>query len=180
VHQILKTAVVAVVGAKKSGKTTTIELLTKELTRRGYRVAVAKHISEPDFSIDKEGKDTWRYARAGARTVIAVSSGEIDTIEKVETRNLSLDAILSKCRGLDVVFLEGFTGLVAKDRNVNKIVVAKSALDIVEAVKSFEPIMVFTGPFPPEGTISPAEIPYVDVLKNQRLVADMVEKVIKK
>jgi molybdopterin-guanine dinucleotide biosynthesis protein B len=180
VHHILKTVVVAVVGAKKSGKTTTIEHLTRELTRRGYRVAVAKHIPEPNFTIDKEGKDTWRYARAGAETVIAVSNGEIATIEKVEARKLSLNAILSKCRGLDVVFLEGFTGLVAKDRNVNKIVVAKSPPDIAEAVKTFEPIMVFTGPYAPERRASLTEIPYVDVLKNQRLIADLVEELIKK
>ena len=32
--------VIAVVGSKSSGKTTTIEALTKELTKRGYIIAV--------------------------------------------------------------------------------------------------------------------------------------------
>ena len=57
-----KPVVIAVVGIKSSGKTTTIEALTKELTKRGYKIAVVKHIPEPDFTIDTVGKDTWRFA----------------------------------------------------------------------------------------------------------------------
>jgi molybdopterin-guanine dinucleotide biosynthesis protein MobB len=41
-----------------------------------------KHIPEPNFTIDREGKDTWRYAQAGATTVVGVSADEIATIEK--------------------------------------------------------------------------------------------------
>jgi len=59
--------VIAVVGTKKSGKTTTIENLVKELTKRGHKLAVIKHISKPDFTIDTAGKDTWKFARAGAK-----------------------------------------------------------------------------------------------------------------
>ncbi len=44
--------VIAVVGRKKSGKTTTIENLVRELTKRGLNIAVIKHISKPDFTID--------------------------------------------------------------------------------------------------------------------------------
>ena len=54
-----------VVGSKKSGKTTTTENLTRELTKRGYNVAAIKHVSEQDFTIDTVGKDTWRFAKAG-------------------------------------------------------------------------------------------------------------------
>jgi len=67
----VKTTVIGVVGGKKSGKTTTIEILTRGLTKRGYTVAVAKHISETNFTLDTEGKDTWRFVQAGAKTVVA-------------------------------------------------------------------------------------------------------------
>ena len=107
--------VIAVVGGKKSGKTTTIELLIKELAGRGYIIAAVKHIPEPNFTIDEEGKDTWKYAQAGATTIIAVSSQEIATIEKVAPANLSLKKVLQKCRDCDLVFLEGFRDLVVKD-----------------------------------------------------------------
>jgi molybdopterin-guanine dinucleotide biosynthesis protein MobB len=40
----MKPKVIAVVGGKKVGKTTTTENLIKELTRRGLKVAAVKHI----------------------------------------------------------------------------------------------------------------------------------------
>ncbi|MBS7635908.1 molybdopterin-guanine dinucleotide biosynthesis protein MobB [Candidatus Bathyarchaeota archaeon] len=48
--------VIAVLGSKESGKTTTIEALTRELTRRGYKVAAVKHIPERDFTIEQRAK----------------------------------------------------------------------------------------------------------------------------
>jgi len=66
--------IVAVVGSKKSGKTTAVEILVRGLTKRGYKVATVKHIPETDLTIDTKGKDTWRHAKAGARTVISVST----------------------------------------------------------------------------------------------------------
>ena len=107
--------VVAVVGSKKSGKTTTTENLIKELAERGYKVAAIKHISEPDFTIDNARKDTWKFAKAGARTIISVAANEIATIEKVTTESFSLEILLKKCRGNDVVFIEGFKKLNTED-----------------------------------------------------------------
>jgi len=67
--------IVAVVGSSNSGKTTAVEALIKGLTKRGYTVASAKHIPDPEFTIDTEGKDTWRYAKAGASSVLSVAQG---------------------------------------------------------------------------------------------------------
>jgi molybdopterin-guanine dinucleotide biosynthesis protein B len=49
----MKQQVIAVVGTKKSGKTTTIENLIRELTNRGYKVAAIKHVPEPGHTIDR-------------------------------------------------------------------------------------------------------------------------------
>lgn len=173
----MRAAVFGVVGGKKSGKTTTIEVLTKELCRRGHNVAVAKHIKEQNFTIDTEGKDTWRYAQSGARIVVAVSASEIATIEKTRTE-LSLKEILQRCKGVDIVFLEGFRKQVAGDRSIHKIVVAKSGEDIKEAVEAFEPIVAFTGPYSP-GKVG-LKVPYIDVLKHGKKIADLVEEVARK
>jgi molybdopterin-guanine dinucleotide biosynthesis protein B len=173
----LKTIVIGVVGGKKSGKTTTIEILTRELTKRGYKIAVAKHIPEPNFTLDTEGKDTWRFAQSGAKTVVAASAGEITTIEKTHA-NLSLKEILQRCRGSDIVFLEGFRKLVVEDKSIHKIVVAESAQDIEEAVEKFVPILVFTGSYSPEKPH--LRIPYIDVLEHSKEIADLVEKVVRK
>jgi molybdopterin-guanine dinucleotide biosynthesis protein MobB len=171
----MKTKVIAVVGSKSSGKTTTIEALTKELTKRGYKIAAVKHIPEPSFTIDKTGKDTWRFAQSGAETIISVASNEVATIEKVSTRNFSLRKILQKCKGHDIVFLEGFRKLVSKNRDIRKIVVVKSAEEALQAVNTFKPILTFTGPYSTENLN--LEIPYVDVLKNPEKIAEIVEKV---
>jgi molybdopterin-guanine dinucleotide biosynthesis protein B len=173
----LKKAVIGVVGGKKTGKTTTIEILTRELIKKGYKIAVAKHISELNFTLDTEGKDTWRYVQSGAKTVVAASAGEIATIEKTRA-DLSLQKILQRCRGSDIVFLEGFRKLVAEDKNIQKIVVAESAQDIEEAVEIFMPILAFTGPY----SLGKAhlKIPYIDVLKHGKELADLVEKVVRK
>ncbi len=81
--------VVSVIGTKKSGKTTTVENLIAELTKRGYRVAAIKHVPEREnFTIDTPGKDTYRYAERGAKTVIAVSASEIAVIEKVAAETI--------------------------------------------------------------------------------------------
>lgn len=170
--------VIAVVGGKKSGKTATIDILTKELTQRGYEIAAVKHIPEPDFTIDTKGKDTWKFARAGAKIVVGVSAAEIATIEKTESRNLSLRMILRKCRGSDLVFLEGFRKLVAEDKSIYKIVVVKSPEEIAEGLEIFNPILAFTGPYQPRSGLK--RIPYVDIRKDSERLADLVERIVKK
>ncbi|MEM2971417.1 MAG: molybdopterin-guanine dinucleotide biosynthesis protein B [Candidatus Bathyarchaeia archaeon] len=167
-----KPVVIAVVGSKSSGKTTAIEALTRELTKRGYRVAAVKHIPEPNFTIDKAGKDTWRFANSGAKTIISVAQNEIATIEKANTTNFSLKEILQKCRSHDIVFLEGFRKLVGKDKSIHKIVVVKSTEEAIEATKNFEPVLVFTGIRPIENVN--AKIPYVGLLENAGKIADMI------
>lgn len=174
----MRAIVIAVVGSKKSGKTTAIEALTRALARRGYKVAAVKHISEESFSIDMEGKDTWRFAQAGARTIIAVSSNEIAIIEKRSTGNLSIRQILQKCGGSDVILLEGFRRSVAKDKGICKIVTVKSAEEALEASKSFRPILVFVGPFSTKNL--DLGVPYVDALKDPERLADVVEDALKK
>jgi molybdopterin-guanine dinucleotide biosynthesis protein B len=171
----LKTTVIAVVGSKSSGKTTTIEAITKELTKRGYKIAAVKHVPEPNFTIDKMGKDTWRFAQSGAKTIVSVASDEAATIEKVSIRNFSLRKILQKCKGHDIVLIEGFRKLVSKNRDICKIVVVKSGEEALEAVNTFKPILAFTGPYSTENLN--LKIPYVDALRNPEKIADMVEKI---
>ena len=174
----MKTTVIAVVGSKSSGKTTTIEVLTKELTKKGYRVAAVKHIPEPDFTIDREGKDTWRFAQSGAKTIVSVASDEIATVEKLDASNFPLEKILQRCKNNDVILLEGFRKLVCKNRNIPKIVAVKSIREALEASKFFDKILAFTGPHPAE-TLN-LNVPYIDVVKNPEKIVDVVERIVKK
>jgi len=63
--------IVCVIGKKKSGKTTTVVGLVKELTTRGYVVMTVKH--GHDFRLDREHTDSWRHRHHGGagRVVLA-------------------------------------------------------------------------------------------------------------
>jgi molybdopterin-guanine dinucleotide biosynthesis protein MobB len=173
----VKATVIAVVGSKRSGKTTTVETLVRELAKKGRRIAAVKHISEQDFTIDTKGKDTWRYAQAGAQTVIGISATEVATIEKAN-KTFSLEDILERSQGYDVVFLEGFKKLVNKEKNIPKIVVVKSKNEAQEAATIYEPIIAFAGPYSTENLHLKA--PYVDALKNPARLAEIVEASVSK
>ncbi len=101
--------VIAVVGGRKSGKTTLIEGLVRELSRLGYRVAVLKHIHHDDFEFDVPGKDTWRAARAGAIAVVGASGSK----SFIELRgSIGLRALLravEELAGPELALLEGFS-----------------------------------------------------------------------
>jgi len=167
--------IIAVVGSKKSGKTTAIETLVRGLTKRGYKVATIKHVPESDFTIDTKGKDTWRHAKAGARTVISVAPNEIATIRKADTTKHSLEQIIKDCEDdAEIIILEGFRKLIGKNPTVPKIVGVKTAEEVLDASKSFKPILTFVGSIPEEAT--KLKIPYVDVLKEQERLVDLVEE----
>ena len=168
---------IAVVGAKRSGKTTTIEVLTQSLTRMGFRVAAIKHIHEVNFTIDSENKDTWRYAQAGAHVVMSVSPKEVATIRKVDTTKYGLGEIMRECvNEADVVFLEGFKELIRDNPVVPKIVTVKTVEEAVEASKRYNPILAFSGPAPTGGKT--LGIPHIDVRDQpERLLNLVTEKV---
>jgi molybdopterin-guanine dinucleotide biosynthesis protein MobB len=164
--------VIAVVGTKKSGKTTTIENLTRELTKRGYTVAAIKHINE-DFVIDTPGKDTWRYEQAGAKTIVAMGPNQTVIIEKT-TQNTPLPTLLEKCSDNDVVFIEGFKKTVAQDHSIPKIVVTKNQAEAQNAIKTYKPIVAFTGPYNTT-TLNP-NTPYVNTQTSSQELANTIEK----
>jgi molybdopterin-guanine dinucleotide biosynthesis protein B len=171
----LKPPAIAVVGAKKVGKTTTTEKLITELTRRGYKVAAIKYISEPDFTMDTPGKDTWRYQQAGAKTIIAVSPNETATIEKEAT---PLTALLKKCEDNDIILIEGFKKTVAKKTTIPKIAVVTTQEEAAAALEAYKPIIAFSGPY----NTKPAspDTPYADATKNPEKLVDLIEKTILK
>ena len=98
------TPVYSVVAYSGTGKTTLIEKLVAELKSRGIRVAVIKHDAH-DFDIDREGKDSWRFSRAGADVTAIVSSSKAAVIEN---RPVSLDALIDRITDVDIIITEGF------------------------------------------------------------------------
>jgi molybdopterin-guanine dinucleotide biosynthesis protein B len=165
--------IVAVVGSSNSGKTTAVESLIKGLTKRGYTVASAKHIPDPEFTIDTEGKDTWRYAKAGATTVLSVAPKELTVIKKVDVTEYGLEQIVAETPDeVDIVILEGFKGLVEQDTSIPKIVATKTDEEISEALERYKNILAFIG-YIPDGKVD-TEIPFIDALKEPQKLVDLV------
>jgi molybdopterin-guanine dinucleotide biosynthesis protein B len=99
--------IISIVGKSDSGKTTLIEKLVPELTRRGYRVATVKH-DVHGFEVDQEGKDSWRHKKAGAHTVVISSPNKVALIRDVE-KDLTLDEIRDRLiQDVDLILSEGY------------------------------------------------------------------------
>ncbi len=98
--------IVSFVGKSGVGKTTVMEQVVRELTRRGLRVGVVKHHAHTT-PIDGSGKDSWRFAEAGARAVVVSSPAELARFERVD-HELKLDEIARRMGEVDLILTEGF------------------------------------------------------------------------
>jgi len=164
---------VAVVGSSNSGKTTAVEALIRGLSKRGYMVASAKHIPDPKFTIDTEGKDTWRHAKAGASAVLSVAPNEVTAIKKVDTTEYSLEQLVAETPDeVDIIILEGFKGLVGQNASVPKLVTAKTVNEITAALERYKNILAFVTSIP-DGKVE-TEIPFIDALKEPEKLVDLV------
>ncbi len=140
--------VFAAVGSSNSGKTTTLEFLISRLSAEGYKIGAIKHIHRENFTIDKEGTNTWRYAKAGSKVVVAISPGEIAIIKKTKAALDDLDEIIRSLEkeNLDLVFIEGFHGVISKRPDIPKIITAKDEENLRQTLAgTVEPILAITG-----------------------------------
>ena len=70
--------VIKVQGTTKTGKTTTVEAIIKELRRRGHTVGSVKEIHYEAFTMETEGTNTYKHKQAGAHPVTARGLSETD------------------------------------------------------------------------------------------------------
>ena len=94
--------VVGIVGYKDSGKTTLVRTLARELTSRGYEVAVVKHTSH---RLHPPGKDSALLQEVADQ--VGLVSPHVSGV--FWGRPLSLEEILAHLQA-DVVLVEGFKG----------------------------------------------------------------------
>jgi len=137
---------IAVLGSKKSGKTSIVEMLVRHFTEMGLIVGTMKHIHHSNFTIDSEGSDTWRHRRAGAKVTTYISPLEAGLILSIEREPRDLEEALKLIGGLkiDLLIMEGFHRLVAKRFDVGKIIVFKDFKDLEEKIKGTEqPIIAY-------------------------------------
>lgn len=103
--------VLAISGPKDSGKTHLIESLVRVLHDEDIRLAVVKHDAHAHMKVDHEGKDSWRYAEAGAPRVGLV--GPLGRVVIDRSRPFLQDddagaALRNLFDDVDLVIAEGF------------------------------------------------------------------------
>ena len=86
------------------GKTTYLERLIPCLKEAGLRVGVVKHDAH-DFQLDIQGKDTWRFAAAGADAVAIASATHFAYFRQSAP---ALEEILAQFTDVDLILVEGF------------------------------------------------------------------------
>ncbi len=145
--------VIGVAGFKNAGKTTLVEKLVVELTRRGLRISTVKH-AHHSFDIDHEGRDSFRHRKAGASEVAVVSQSRWAIIHEARGEaEPSLDEILAKLGACDLVIVEGY-----KRDTHDKIEVRNVTLDHPKLAGGDPTIVAIAA----NGPVSDAPVPVFD------------------
>jgi molybdopterin-guanine dinucleotide biosynthesis adapter protein len=156
--------IVAVYGSSKSGKTTTIVEIVKELRLRGYSVATIKNIHADDFVFDTVGKDTWRHWKAGAEVVGLRAPTESTLMIK---RSMTLDELISHVHS-DYLVLEGFRGTA-----IPKILCATDEKDVQGELQ--DTVFCISGVVSAQLSVYKG-IPVINALLNVAELVDLVER----
>jgi molybdopterin-guanine dinucleotide biosynthesis protein MobB len=99
--------IIAVRGYSGLGKTTLIEKALTELKKDNLYVGVLKQTGHHRLDLDREGKDTDRFFRAGAEIVLACDAHQ--AFARYPRESIDLRGALSRFPpGLDLILIEGF------------------------------------------------------------------------
>ena len=128
--------VIGITGYKKSGKTTLTLKLSNELIKRGYKVAVVKHINE---DLDLANSDTSKYKECLTQ-VAAITSKESVIFLK---NKKNLEEII-KYFEADIILIEGFK----KEKTFPKIVCLREESEKAEL---FDGLQLCTAGFVSKG-----------------------------
>ncbi|MFI5182010.1 MAG: molybdopterin-guanine dinucleotide biosynthesis protein B [Thermoanaerobaculia bacterium] len=102
-------AVLLVVGAHESGKTTVAVKIIEAFVKDGLKVGSLKH-TDHEYETDIEGKDSQRHKAAGAEPAVLVA-GRRSAVHRLSPDRQALDVFLEGEYGLgscDVVVVEGY------------------------------------------------------------------------
>jgi molybdopterin-guanine dinucleotide biosynthesis protein B len=131
------TPVIGIAGWKKSGKTTLVERLIAELTRRGLKVATVKHAHHA-FQVDDAATDSARHRRAGAGQVAIVSRDRWAMVRELAgALEPDLAEVIGWLDPCDLVIVEGY-----KRSPIPKIEVRRSAAASLEPLAATSPNVI--------------------------------------
>lgn len=103
-----------------TGKTTLLEKVIVRLKEKGLRLAVLKHDAH-DFEIDHEGKDSWRFQKAGADITLISSATKMALVEQ---RPRTFEENIAMLHDVDLILVEGY-----KQETLPRIGICRMATD---------------------------------------------------
>lgn len=99
--------IISIVSARSgTGKTTFMEKLIRELVERGYKVGTIKSDAH-GFEMDVPGKDSWRFAQAGAKATAIIGPEKFALIQKTEQKK-NLNEVAAMIEDVDLILVEGY------------------------------------------------------------------------
>ena len=160
--------IIAVIGHSKSGKTTLVEKLIKLFKNEGYAVASVKSIHRENFSLDKNGSNTFVHRKAGAEPVCAITENEtaffFEPLEMDEI--LGIFELLKK----EIVIIEGL-----KELDFPTIVCGKDINDANELSQGKE-IICYSGIMANKINNSLNNIPVINTLTSADDIYGLIKK----
>jgi len=138
--------VLSIIGKSDSGKTTLILKLLPELKKRRKKIAIAKHCP-CGFDLDIEGKDSYRFAKAGSEGTF-LSSGEGIALLRPKKGLADLEKSLQDYfSDFDFILTEGYND----EPDIKKIQIIRSGIGEMD--------------FTPDGIIAYVSDMYIDTDK---------------
>ena len=116
--------IIGIAGWSGAGKTTLVENLIK-IFKNKYKLKVCtlKH-AHKNFEIDKKGKDSYRFSKAGSDQVIISSIKKWAVINNSNDKEKELNFLLKNTIRADITLVEGW-----KYSNISKIEVYRKELN---------------------------------------------------
>ena len=119
--------IIGIAGWSGSGKTTLVESLIN-IFKNNYdlKVCAIKHAHQ-NFTIDKKGKDSYRFSKAGAERVIISSVKQWTIINKVKKEE-NLENLLNFANNFNIILVEGWKFSKLKKIEVYRSIIKKEKL----------------------------------------------------
>lgn len=149
----------ALSGFSGSGKTTLMEKIISELSH-SYKVAYIKHDAH-QFSIDKEGRDTYRAKAAGAHAVLINDKQKFAFISDNQSGEMGKYSLRQDLQSCHFALVEGH-----KSSQIKKLVLIDSKEEIISLIKKNEVTDVLALIVPDEMTFV-NDLPYPLFKRNE-------------
>ncbi|MEM3507336.1 MAG: molybdopterin-guanine dinucleotide biosynthesis protein B [Candidatus Bathyarchaeia archaeon] len=169
----------AIIGTKKSGKTTITEALISNFVKDGLKVVAIKNVHEGSLAFTPNLKDSWRLFQAGAVMAIAISPNELELLKRIGANEKKLEILFKLIQEeFDVVFLEGFKELVLEREDIAKILVIKNLEEAYEFLKNSKNIIAITGELDKSSieNLASFQIPIFNYKKDINVLIYLVKK----